>query len=105
MEIRKLKSSKVLEKELLRAKIQLERNLKFSLDTPEGLSEIFGLDLLLNKTKTLKERLREIREITIEDIQNTARKIFTPENLNLVVVGPFNKEQRKKSEEIIALLR
>lgn len=101
-EIKRLKQSRVSKDELSRAKIQLERELKFALDEPEKLSEIFGLDSLLGKVKIPEKKLEEIRKLTAQDVQTLAKQILIPKNLNLIVVGPFNKQQEEKAKKLIA---
>ena len=42
-----------------------------------------------------------IEKITREDILNVARKVFIPENVNLVIVGPYTAEIEKELKEIV----
>lgn len=87
--------------ELARAKKRKERDIIFSLDEPEYLSEIFGSDLLLGRVKTPEKKLEEVKKVTIQDIQSLAKRIFVPQRLNYVIVGPYKENQKSKVENIM----
>jgi len=92
----------ISDEEIRRAKVLMERNLLFSLDSLGYLADIYGLDLLLDSFKEPEKRLAEVKRISAQDIQSLAQKIFRPENLNLTVVGPYTKGQEAQVRKAIA---
>lgn len=88
--------------ELTRAKARQERNLLSNVSNPQWFSKVFGLSLLLGKVKTPEEILKEVKEVTAQDIVSLARKIFVPQNLNLVVVGPYQTGQEEGVQNIVS---
>ncbi|MBI2577680.1 MAG: insulinase family protein [Candidatus Wildermuthbacteria bacterium] len=50
-------------------------------------------ELLEKKISTPEELYAKIRSVEAEDIRQIARAIFKPENLNLVVLGPFKDKK------------
>jgi predicted Zn-dependent peptidase len=45
--------------------------------------------------RNIEDDQAEANRITAEDLQETARGIFTPENLRLVAVGPWKPGMKK----------
>ena len=52
------------------------------------------------KIVTAEEMERKIRTVKISDIQSVAREIFTPQRMNLALIGPHKKEK-----EFVTLLQ
>ena len=100
LELEKMRKA-ISPEELVRAKVRQERNILFSMSNPQWFSMIFGLSLLLGKVKTPEEVLKEVKEVTTQSVVSLAQKIFVPQNLNLIVVGPYQKGAKKRIKNMV----
>ncbi len=100
-EYRKLKNKKLSTKELSKTKEYLKGKGAIYLESSDALARFYGLtELLEEKTYNIEDVFKRIDKVTTKDIQDVAKKIFTPENINLSVVGPHRK--KRDLERIIA---
>jgi predicted Zn-dependent peptidase len=98
----KLAQKKVSAEELKKAKEFLKGHFALSLESTKAISDFFGHDrLLLDKFHTPEEEIAHIEEVTAEEIQSLAQKLFVKENLNLAVIGPF--DDKIEFEKILSL--
>lgn len=89
-EYRKICEKNVSGKELNKAKEFLKGNLILRLEDSLHLADFLGSqELLENQVRTQEEILKEIDQVTSQDILKVARDIFVPKNLHLAVIGPF----------------
>jgi predicted Zn-dependent peptidase len=96
-EYKSLKSKKVKEEELQKAKDYLKGNLILSLESSDAQASFYaGQEMLEGKILTLKEKLKKIDEVTAGDIQRIAKDIFQPQKLNLALIGPFKEKNKFK---------
>jgi predicted Zn-dependent peptidase len=90
-------SEKVSEKELNKVKSLIIGNMKMSLEATDDIANFYGHQELLKKEiKTLEEKIKEIKKVTVNDIQKMAKLIFIEKNLNLAIVGPFKSDSQFK---------
>lgn len=76
-EIKKICNEKVSKKELSRAKVQLKASMLMGLESSSSSAEIMARQLLIfDRVIPVKEMVSRIENVTLEDIQNTARNIF-----------------------------
>jgi len=100
-ELRGLADSPPPASELRKAKDFLIGNFYLSLESSDELAQFVGLQEVLRKPlKTPEQIAEEIEKVTALEIQNLARQIFTPQNLNLALIGPF-----KDDKQFLPLLR
>ncbi len=94
----KLKTKKIGNKELKKAKNYINGKVALGLENIHNLAEGFAFDELLRKEiETPEQYLKKIKEITISDIQKVAQDLLKPEFLNLALIGPHkNKEKLEK---------
>jgi predicted Zn-dependent peptidase len=93
-EYKRLKEEKVGDKELQRNKDMIRGRTTIRLEASDNVAEWFADSWVLrDKVLTPEEFLSKIEETTAEDIQELAQKIFTPNKLNLAVIGPFEEEE------------
>jgi predicted Zn-dependent peptidase len=91
----KIRDEKISTEELRKIKDCLTGNMYLSLESTDEFAEFYGMqEILRKKIKEPDEIAKEIEKITAEDIQKTAKKIFTPDRLNLAIIGQV-KEQAK----------
>lgn len=101
-EYRKAKEEKVPDLEIKKAKSYIKGRLAISLESSSSLASfIASQELLTGKILTPQEKFDKINAVTAEDLQRVARKIFTPDRLNLALIGPF--KSGKKFEKLLKI--
>lgn len=87
------KRYKIFDKELRKAKEYLKGHLALSLEDTHSVSHFFGLrELLLGRVETPDEVFKGIDEVTVDEVYEEAKKLFTPRGLNLAIIGPYNDQ-------------
>ena len=103
-EYKDLKNNKITEKELQKAKDFLKGHTALSLDASDNQASFYALQELLKKDiLTPEEKFKKIDEVSINDIKNVAEEIFSPEKLNLAVIGPYGQEDQEKLKKLLKL--
>ncbi len=97
-EYEKLTKKEISKKELEKAKNYLKGKTVLSFESSNAKANFYGMqEILTGEIKELKEIFKEIDKVTASDIKRVSESIFTFENLNLAIIGPFsNKEKFKK---------
>lgn len=81
--------------ELDKAKGLLKGHLALALEDTKDVSGFFGDQELFNqKVHTPEEIFKKIDAVGLEDVEAEAKKILTPERLNLAIIGPFKNEEK-----------
>lgn len=92
---------KVKEKELDKVKALIIGNMKMSLEATDDIANYYGgQELMKREIKSLDEKIKEIKKVTIDDIQKMAKNIFKTKNLNLAIIGPY-----KEKKEFLDILK
>lgn len=87
-------------KELEKAKEFIKGHLALSLEDTHDVNQFFGIEeLLLGSVRTPDDVMKSIDEVTAEQVSAVAQKFFTPERLNLAIIGPF--EDSSSFEQVI----
>lgn len=95
-EIKKIKKEPVTYDEFTRAKDYYIGQILLGLeDTLEHMFWIGEETTSLDKTKTLKDILKEVNKVTIADIKRVAHQVLKRDNINLSIVGPLKSSQEK----------
>lgn len=103
-ELGKIKKIPVSESEFDRAKDYYLGQILLGLeDTLEHMFWIGEGLLSLNKTRTLKQILGEVKKVTINDIRRVASGIFKDNNTNLSVIGPLKDEQEQAMARLMGM--
>jgi zinc protease len=98
-EIARLRNELVSEKELEKAKRQLEVSLVNGLATNHALaSRIAQETLLFGRVRPLEERLAAISRVTAADVQRVARSYLVDDNRSIVHVKPAEEKNAKPAE-------
>ncbi len=85
-------NEKVTEKELDKVKALIIGNTKMSLEATDDIANYYGSqELMKREIKTLEEKIKEIKKVTVLDIQKMAKIIFKTKNLNLAIIGPYKE--------------
>lgn len=76
-------------------------DLDFSRDQPESQTIRYGWGLQADYLRTLDGERRELQQITPELLQQTICDLLRVEQLNLVVIGPWEKSDRPEVEKLL----
>lgn len=96
-EYMRLTTETVDEKELQKTKDYIIGNFHMGLESSDdqayyyGARELFGLETL-----SPAGYAKKIKSVTSADIKRVAKKYFTPERLNIAMIGPHTKKDEKK---------
>lgn len=93
-EFRKIRDEKVSEAELNKAKEYLKGSMWLSLETPDNIAEMLGLEYILHQEVTTpEERIKKIETVTAEDILRVAKKWFVDDRLAATVISGKDHSQ------------
>lgn len=85
----------IAKEELTKAKEYLKGHLVLELEDSRAVAGFYGSqEILERKIETPEELIDKITAITIEEVEKLAKTIFTPDTLNLAVIGQFDNRQR-----------
>ena len=101
-ELLRISATPVPEEELERVRNSYIFDLEFSRDSAYEMGGRYGWGELMGVVRSIEEDQKEARRLTAAEIQETARALFAPENLRLVVVGPWKRGMKKLLRELVA---
>ncbi len=88
-------AGKITKEELLKAKEFLKGRMILELEDSRAVAGVYGTaELLEGQVRTPEEILAKIDKVSLEDLKRVSETIFTPEKLNLAVIGPFKDGQK-----------
>jgi predicted Zn-dependent peptidase len=94
-EYKRISKTKISSAELKMAKENIKGKISLNLETSDAKALFCaGQELLENKILKPEQIFKEIDKVSLNDILKTAKDIFKPENLNLVLIGPFKNKQK-----------
>ena len=101
-ELKALVKIKVTEAELKKTKEQSKGRMALGLEDPQSkLDFIIGQFVMTGKVLTTEEVYRRLDKVTVADVQNVAKEIFSSKRMALSAVGPItNQDELKKSIKI-----
>ncbi|MFA5059875.1 MAG: pitrilysin family protein [Candidatus Omnitrophota bacterium] len=103
-ELSKIKKENVTKDEFTRAKDYYLGQILLGLeDTLEHMLWLGESVTALNKTRTLKDILKEVKKIEISDIRRVAGQILNENHFNLSVVGPLAESQEKDLRRLVGV--
>jgi predicted Zn-dependent peptidase len=89
MELKKLRETKVSEKELNKAKEALKGSIILSMEsTSNRMIRMAQSELYYNKYKTLEETISEINSVSAKNISDITDELLNPKSLNRLFVKP-----------------
>jgi len=92
-EYQKIAQNGLEAEELQKVKEYLKGSLRLKLEAAHQLAFHFGKEqLLTSQTLTIDELIKKITTVTNKEVKKVAQQIFQNKNLNLALIGPFNKE-------------
>jgi len=88
----KIKKGDIKKEELLKVKEMIKGRLMLSMEDSMNIASFFGTKKILqNKIETPEEIIKKIETVTVDEIAELAKDIFTPERLNFAMIGPFKE--------------
>jgi predicted Zn-dependent peptidase len=98
-ELQKLRDKPVGTKELTKIKEYFRGVTLMNLESSDAVASFVGnQELFRKKIKKPRELFEKINQLTAEDIQKEAQKMFQDKNLNLAIIGPQEQNQAKLKE-------
>lgn len=102
-QMQRLVTEKVNSKELNKVKEMWKGNIILGMEDSQDVAERCALQLVLeNNIRTLKQTLKFIDKVTVEDVQRVAKDLFRPEKLNLVIVGPYKRSLENRFKNLLS---
>lgn len=103
-EFRKLRDEEISEKELKKAKEFIAGHVATGLETSDDLADYFGFQELMHEEIVKPaEKIKKVKEVTAKDIQKVLKQIMKPENLNLAMIGPYDKKDEEKFKKLLKI--
>ena len=101
-EYKNVKTRKVSDQELKKAKDYLKGISTLSLESSDAQASFYSLqELLSRKILTPREKFAKLDKVTLDDVQKAAKNIFRPEKLNLALIGPH--KDKSKFQKLLKL--
>lgn len=92
-ELGKIKKDGITQEELRRSKDQLRGNLLLGMENVSNrMSRLGKTELSFGRVITIEEMLEQINQVTLEDVQRLAEKLFVPQKFALTAIGSLDKE-------------
>ncbi|HEX9080334.1 MAG TPA: pitrilysin family protein [Desulfuromonadaceae bacterium] len=76
-------------------------DLEYSRDSAYEMGGRYGWGELMGVVRGIEEDQREAAMVSSADLLETARTVFAPANLRLVVVGPWRNGMKKQARELV----
>lgn len=90
-------SRPVTAEELDRAKEYMAGKIALSLEDSESVAQFLGMkQLLLGKVETPMEVLKQIRAVTLEQVNSMAKELVQADQVKFALIGPFDQPDRFK---------
>jgi len=108
-EIKRFKVEPVTQEEIEKARISIEHDYLFGLETVDGLAENIGHYANLGDYTMSVSYIDNLKKVTIEDINSVAKKYFSIENCNVSIYGSKLKGKKDclniSSEELKKIIQ
>ncbi len=96
-----LRETPVSDEELAKLKARAQFDLASAIDEPAAMAAWFGGGSLYAQPPRLEDRLAALSALTPADIQRAARRVLSPENLAVVVVGSLSRARQGEVREVV----
>jgi predicted Zn-dependent peptidase len=94
-ELRTIAAEPVPGDELEKARGYAKGRFVLRLESPQGtIQYLLRREVLENEIEDPDELLRQLDQVTVEDVQRVAKELFEDKRLYLAVVGPFDEPAR-----------
>lgn len=87
------KKSPITKGELTKSKEFLKGHLALALEDTSDVSGFFGdQELFSEKVLTPEEVFKKVDNVTMDEVNSEAKRLFVPERLNLAIIGPYEND-------------
>jgi len=100
-ELLKIVQTQVPAVELERVRHSYIFDLDYSRDSAYEMGGRYGWGELMGVVRSIEEDQAEARQLNAEQLLETARTLFAPENMRLVAVGPWKRGMKKRLRELV----
>jgi len=100
-EIRRIAGEPIAPAELERVRQSYIFDLEYSRDSAYEMGVRYGWGEMVGIRRSIEADQEEARHITAQVLQEAARALFAPQNLNLVAVGPYKRGMKKGIRELV----
>lgn len=102
-EYKKISEEMISDTELVRTKDMLKGRLAISLESSDDLAGWYGRQAIYRKEYLRpQDYIKEIQNVTAEDLKKMAKKIFVDANLNLALIGPISASLEKRLKKALS---
>lgn len=93
-------ASDVTREEVARAKKFMRHYLKTQLESPRKTAELLGIPaLLLDRVENPRDIFQKIDGITLDEVRTLAGRLLVPQEMRLVVLGPFDQDLKRTKND------
>ncbi len=93
-ECKKVITDPISDSELKKVKDYISGSFMLGLETSDARAEYVVINnILKGKIDSPEEEIRNIQNVTVEEVKEVAKKIFVDEGLNLAIIGPYKDKQ------------
>ncbi len=93
-ECKKVITDPISDSELKKVKDYISGSFMLGLETSDARAEYVVINnILKGKIDSPEEEIRNIQNVTAEEVKEVAKKIFVDEGLNLAIIGPYKDKQ------------
>lgn len=104
-ECKRLTMEPVTEEELRDAKEQIKGRMNLQLEDTEKIAAWFGTqEILMGQSVAPEERLKELRDVTMKDIQKVARNVFKSSLCAVTIIGKHSANDAARARKLLSEL-
>lgn len=93
-ELKKIKDEGITQAEGLRVKNQIKGSLILSLESSNShMSRLARQEIYFGRYHSMDDIIKNVEAVALEQVQQLAQQLFTPENLSLTILGPLSKAE------------
>lgn len=92
LEVERLQREGVSQRELAKAKNQMEAEFVFAQDSIHGLASLLGLYETVASWRLLDRFLEGVRQVTAADVQRVAQRYLIPDNRTVAILAPVTPQ-------------
>ena len=101
-EFKKAVLRRVTQKEINDAKSHIEGAFSLRLEASDNVAVGAGWsELMTGRIETPEEYVKNIKKVSVADLQATAKDIFRTEKLNFAIIGPFREKDAKRFRSLL----
>jgi predicted Zn-dependent peptidase len=93
-ELKKIKDEGITQAEGLRVKNQIKGSLVLSLESSNShMSRLARQEIYFGRYHSMDDIIKNVESVALDQVQQLAQQLFTPENLSLTILGPLSKAE------------